>query len=40
MVGFIRRNLAVIQKGAGLLLVLTGVLMVTGHFQRFVGLFY
>ncbi|KLU41051.1 MAG: hypothetical protein AA931_04495 [Peptococcaceae bacterium 1109] len=40
VVGFIRRNLAVIQKGAGLLLVLTGVLMVTGHFQRFVGLFY
>jgi len=39
VLGFLRRNLAVIHKGAGVLLVLTGLLMLTGHFQRFLALF-
>ncbi len=40
VLGFVRRNIGLIQKGAGMLLVLTGLFMVTGHFQRFMGLFY
>jgi len=39
VLGAIRNNLELIQKAAGALLVLTGLLMVTGHFQRYMGLF-
>jgi len=39
VLGFIKQNLHLIQRVAGALLVLIGVLMITGHFHRYLGIF-